>query len=129
MGLFSGMTGQKIWYRMLHTIDTWVAQADPSQYPKNPVFTDSTQVSRYLYQALTDGDGDLVDKYGNKIRLLGNLDKRKLRLGGEIMKKEVDRGIAVAKEYGGYIPGVDHVVADFTYSVFKEYADYIQTKL
>jgi hypothetical protein len=71
----------------------------------------------------------IMEKYGNKIRLLGNLDKRKLRQGGEIMKKEVDRGIAVAKEYGGYIPGTDHVVADYTYQAFKEYADYMQKKL
>ena len=37
----------------LHTIDTWVAQADPSDPPANPVFTDSTQVSRYIYEAET----------------------------------------------------------------------------
>jgi len=49
---------------MPHTIDTWVAHADPSNPnpnpPPNPVFTDSTQVSRYIYQAETDSDGKLV---------------------------------------------------------------------
>jgi len=69
------------------------------------------------------------EKYGDKIRMLGNLDKRKLRLGGNVMKKEVDRGVAVAKEIGGYIPGCDHVAADFSYPVFREYADYITKKL
>jgi len=69
------------------------------------------------------------EKYGNKLALFGNLDKRKLRLGGETMKKEVDRGIAVAEEIRGYAPGCDHVIADFTYTTFKEYADYIKSKL
>jgi hypothetical protein len=47
-----------------HTIDTWVAQANPSDPggnpPANPLFTDSTQVSRYIYQAETDSEGKLV---------------------------------------------------------------------
>jgi len=70
------------------------------------------------------------EKYGNKLALVGNLDKRKFCLGGETMKKEVDRGIAVAEEVGGYAPSCDHVVADyFTYTAFKEYAEYIKKKL
>ncbi|MCK4793211.1 MAG: tandem-95 repeat protein [Desulfobacteraceae bacterium] len=49
---------------MLHTIDAWVAQAElpnPSQNPNNPVFTDSTQVSRYLYEVETDDNGHVTD--------------------------------------------------------------------
>jgi len=71
----------------------------------------------------------LREEYGNKLRLGGNLDKRKLRVGGETMKKEVDRGVSIAKQIGGYLPGCDHVIADFTYPAFKEYADYIKVKL
>ena len=61
---------------MPHTIDTWVVQAEPSDpysYPlENPVFTDSTQVSRYIYQAETDGSGQLVDESGIPISVSGN---------------------------------------------------------
>jgi hypothetical protein len=48
-----------------HTLDTWVAHANPSSpnpgNPQNPVFFDSTQVSRYIYEAETDGSGHLAD--------------------------------------------------------------------
>jgi len=44
-----------------HTLDVWVAQAEYSSPPNNPVFTNSTQVSRYLYQARTvEGTGQLL---------------------------------------------------------------------
>ena len=55
-----GPTGKR------HTLDVWVAQAFPSNSgsnpPANPIFRDSTQVSRYLYQAKTTGEegGPLV---------------------------------------------------------------------
>jgi hypothetical protein len=48
-----------------HTLDTWVAHANPSNpnsgNPQNPVFFDSTQVSRYIYEAKTDSSGQLVN--------------------------------------------------------------------
>ncbi len=56
-----------------HTLDVWVAQAYPSNPgpnpPASPSFTDSTQVSRYLYQAKTTGEegGPLADKNGNPL--------------------------------------------------------------
>jgi hypothetical protein len=55
-----GPTGKR------HTLDVWVAQAYPSSPgsnpPANPNFQDSTQVSRYIYQAKTTGEegGPLV---------------------------------------------------------------------
>jgi hypothetical protein len=59
-----------------HTLDTWVARADPSNPssnpPSNPVFTDSTQVSRYIYEAMTDANGDLVDGDGIPVDISGN---------------------------------------------------------
>jgi len=50
-----------------HTLDVWVAQAEYSTPPNLPVFTNSTQVSRYLYQAKTDGIGGplVYDENGN----------------------------------------------------------------
>ena len=45
-------------------------------------------------------------------------------------KKEVDGGIVVTEEIGGYAPNCDYIVADyFTYTTFKEYAEYIKKKL
>jgi len=69
-------------------------------------------------------------KYGNKLFLIGNLDKRELALGGDRMRKEVDRKVPVLKELGGYIPGADHLIhVEFTFEKFKEYADYIKKYL
>jgi len=69
-------------------------------------------------------------KYGNRLFLAGNLDKRELAKGGEAMRREVDSKVPVMKELGGYIPGVDHLVhVEFTYERFKEYADYLKKHL
>jgi len=69
-------------------------------------------------------------RYGNRLFLVGNLDKRELAKGGEAMRREVDSKVPVLKELGGYIPGVDHLVhVEFTYERFKEYADYLKKHL
>jgi len=69
-------------------------------------------------------------KYGSKLFLIGNLDKRELALGGDRMRKEVDRKVPILKELGGYIPGADHVIhVEFTFEKFKEYADYVKRHL
>jgi len=69
-------------------------------------------------------------RYGNRLFLVGNLDKRELAKGGEAMRREVDSKVPVMKELGGYIPGVDHLVhVEFTYRRFKEYADYLKKHL
>ena len=65
-----GPTGKR------HTLDVWVAQAYPSNPgpnpPANPNFQDSTQVSRYLYQAKTTDDGYLADESGTPIYISHN---------------------------------------------------------
>jgi uroporphyrinogen decarboxylase len=69
-------------------------------------------------------------KYGNKLFLMGNLDKAELAKGGEAMRREVDRKVPVLKEMGGYIPGADHMISvQFTLERFKEYAEYIKSYL
>ncbi|MDH4273132.1 MAG: glycoside hydrolase, partial [Candidatus Aminicenantes bacterium] len=65
-----GPTGKR------HTLDVWVAQAFPSNPglspPSSPSFTDSTQVSRYLYQAKTqEPEGWLLDEDDNPVHMSG----------------------------------------------------------
>jgi len=72
----------------------------------------------------------LKKKYGNKLFLAGNLDKRELAKGGEAMRREVDSKVPVLKEMGGYIPGVDHLVhVEFTLQKFEEYTEYLKKHL
>ena len=69
-------------------------------------------------------------KYGDKLFLVGNLDKRALAAGGETMRKEIDSKVPALKEMGGYIPTVDHLVhVEFTFQRFTEYADYLKKQL
>ena len=73
---------------------------------------------------------EIREKYGKKIWLGGNIDKKKAALGGVVMRKEVDLKLGYAKELGGYAPGLDHLVhGGFTFEKFKEYTDYVKKKL
>lgn len=68
--------------------------------------------------------------YGNRLFLVGNLDKAELAKGGQAMRKEVDSKLPVLKELGGYIPSADHVIpVEFTLETFKEYAEYMKKLL
>jgi len=73
---------------------------------------------------------ELRKKYGEKLFLMGNLDKAELAKGGEAMRREVDSKLPVLKEIGGYLPGADHVIpVEMTLEKFKEYAEYIKRLL
>jgi len=73
---------------------------------------------------------EIRKKYGNRLFLVGNLAKTELAQGGERMRQEVDLKVPTLKEMGGYIPGSDHLIhVEFTFKKFKEYADYIKSKL
>ncbi len=59
-----GMTQNAVSLR--HTMDVWAAMADTSTFPT--LTWKSTQVSRYLYAALKNGDGSLAyDSNGNPV--------------------------------------------------------------
>lgn len=69
-------------------------------------------------------------KYGRRLFVGGNLDKRRLAKGGEEMRREIDSKVPVLKELGGYFAGVDHLVhVEFTFEKFKEYAEYLKKHL
>jgi len=69
-------------------------------------------------------------KFGDKLFLVGNLDKRKLAEGGERMRNEVDSRLPELKQAGGYIPSADHLIhVEFTLKRFEEYAAYVKSKL
>lgn len=72
----------------------------------------------------------LRKRYGNKLFLVGNLDKREIAKGGEAMRKEVDSKLPLMREAGGYVAGLDHLVhVEFTLEKFKEYSDYLKQRL
>jgi uroporphyrinogen decarboxylase len=69
-------------------------------------------------------------EYGKKLFLAGNLDKREIAKGGVAMQREIDSKLPLMKETGGYVIGLDHLVpVEFTLDRFREYADYLKSKL
>ena len=69
-------------------------------------------------------------RYGNRLFLGGNLDKRAIAEGGDSMKREIDSKLPLMKETGGYIAGLDHLVpVEISLETFKEYAEYLKSKL
>jgi len=72
----------------------------------------------------------LRKKYGERLFLAGNLDKRELMKGGEAMRIEVSSKLPTLKESGGYIPTMDHgVPSEFSLKNFMEYAEYMKKQL
>jgi len=65
----------------------------------------------------------LREQYGNRLLLIGNIDKRALSKGKEEINNEINRKFPLAEE-GGYLPSVDHSVpADVP---LKNYLYYIK---
>lgn len=68
-------------------------------------------------------------EYGRELALMGGIDKRTLIVGGDVMRREVDRVMPLVEE-GGYIPEVDHSVPpDVSWPNFVEYVDYLKHRL
>jgi uroporphyrinogen decarboxylase len=68
-------------------------------------------------------------KYGHDLIIMGGIDKRALKSGGEVMRREVDRVMPLVED-GGYIPEVDHSIPpDVTWPNFVEYIEYLKFRL
>lgn len=68
-------------------------------------------------------------QYGHDLAILGGVDKRALVLGGEAMRREVDR-VTPLVEDGGYIPELDHgVPPDVSWPAFCDYMEYLKFRL
>jgi uroporphyrinogen decarboxylase len=68
-------------------------------------------------------------QYGHDLIIMGGIDKRKLAVGGETMRKEVDRVMPLVED-GGYFPEADHSIPpDVTWPGFIDYVEYLKTRL
>jgi uroporphyrinogen decarboxylase len=71
----------------------------------------------------------LRERYGEKMLLIGNVDKRAIAAGGAALRREVERKIKLVEE-GGYIMSVDHAVsADVSFQNYSTYIRLIKEKL
>lgn len=68
-------------------------------------------------------------QYGRRLAMMGGLDKRVLGVGGEVMRREVDRLMPLVED-GGYIPEMDHSVPpDVSWKNFCDYLGYLKHRL
>ena len=68
----------------------------------------------------------LREKYGKKLLLMGNVDKRALALGKKAIKREIERVLPLMKD-GGFIPSIDHAVAhDVSFENFTYYVSLLK---
>jgi len=73
---------------------------------------------------------ELRKKYGKRLRLIGNIDKRALIKGKTEIEKEIESKLPYLKEEGGYIPSVDHWVShDIPFENYKYYISYLRKLL
>ena len=67
---------------------------------------------------------DIRRKYGKRLAIIGNIDKKALMAGPEAIEREVRSKVPALIREGGYIPGVDHEVPKDV--SFKNYVYYIE---
>lgn len=68
-------------------------------------------------------------KYGHNLVLMGGIDKRVLKHGGDVMRQEVDRVMPLIED-GGYIPEADHSIPpDVSWPNFIDYVEYLKRRL
>jgi hypothetical protein len=68
-------------------------------------------------------------KYGHDLALSGGIDKRAVAIGGETMRKEIDRVMPLVED-GGYIPELDHSAPpDISWQNYSDYIHYLLHRL
>ncbi|MGC8850429.1 MAG: uroporphyrinogen decarboxylase family protein, partial [Candidatus Bathyarchaeia archaeon] len=108
--------------------DRVMMDSDGNLYPILDLVVEARITGLWPLEVNAGMDARLVrERYGEKLFLAGNLDKRRIAEGGEAMRSEVDSKVPAMKKSGGYIPGLDHVVPlDISYKRFLEYAEYLK---
>jgi len=68
-------------------------------------------------------------KFGHDLAIIGGIDKRAVAIGGEVMRKEVDRIMPVVED-GGYMPELDHSAPpDISWPNMYDYMEYLMYRL
>lgn len=114
-----------------NSIDRIMMDSDGNMNPCLDFLVEAGITGTWPLEVNSGMDARLVKKkYGNKLFLAGNLDKRELVKGGEAMRREIDSKVLILKETSGYIAGADHLIGiEFSYDRFREYEEYLKKQL
>ena len=70
----------------------------------------------------------LREQYGDRILLMGNIDKRALMAGPKAVEKEFYRKVPYLMEQGGYIPAADDMILpDISFESFRHYINLLKS--
>ena len=95
-----------------------------------PIWVDSGINMLWPFEVQSGMDVVAIRKtYGHNLVLMGGIDKRTLKHGGEVMRREIDRVMPLVED-GGYIPEADHSIPpDVSWPNFIEYVEYLKHRL
>jgi uroporphyrinogen decarboxylase len=91
-----------------HGIDLWYTDCDGDVRPLLPYFLEGGINCLFPYEVNgCSHPGELLDKYGRELRIMGGVNKLKL-IEGKTAIKDYLESLAPLVERGGYIPFCDH---------------------
>jgi len=89
-------------------VDIWYTDSDGDIRPMIPHFLEAGLNTMFPFEINGCGhSGPVLEEYGPELRILGGLDKMKLREGRESIRKYME-SLAPYVEKGGFIPFCDH---------------------
>lgn len=114
-----------------HGIDTVMVDTDGNHEALTPLFLEGGVNCLYPLEVQAGMDAvALRERYGRRLLLIGNIDKRALAQGGTAIEREVESKLRPLREGGGYIPSVDHCVpADVSLQNYSRYISILKKHL
>jgi uroporphyrinogen-III decarboxylase len=111
-----------------HGIEVIMVDTDGHVEPLVPLFIEGGVNCLYPLEAQAGMDClDLRERYGKRLLLIGNVDKRALVGGRKTIERELKRVLPRMIEEGGYIPSIDHSVPpDVPLQHYRYYIDLLR---
>ena len=111
-----------------HGIDVIMVDSDGNNDVIIPLWLEGGVNGLYPLEVAADTDAvELRKKYGKKLILMGNIDKRAFRKTKKEVEEEVMKKVPFLIKEGGYIPFVDHSVPpDVPFENFKYYLELVK---
>jgi uroporphyrinogen decarboxylase len=110
-------------------VDIIMVDTDGNHEVLTPLFIEGGVNCVYPLEVAAEMDANILRrKYGKKLGLIGNIDKRALAVGKKAIDMEVER-ITPLIEDGGYIPSIDHAVPpDVPFKNYLYYYNLIKSR-
>lgn len=109
-------------------IDTIFVDSDGNPSALIPLLLEGGVNGLYPLEVTAGMDARVLrQEYGNKLLLIGNLDKRVLLKSVEDIREEVESKVPVLAKSGGYIPSLDHTVPpNVPYDNYRTYLNILR---